>query len=266
MKNFLKYINSIPFRFTMRHYQNFGGSALKLKDNSLNFVESWDNLRAEHPHFSIPKVRAEWLETAELKVVKDGQDKGLVERAKNIARVLKRENINTVFSVGVGGAGLEYHIKKNLPGVKVFCSEYSEQNVEALKGVFVECDGVVRFDILKGDWAQIKNTYLLDKSATLLVYRIDASFTDTEWRQIFENIYASGISNVVYIPTTLLSLLSVWNRKQRELLWFLKNNKISFAGHLRTKKTFQSFWAGLYGEEEYVFGGLKGFLLKKIEE
>jgi hypothetical protein len=259
---FLKYINSIPFNFTIKHYQMFGDS--RLKNNSLNFMESWDTLRSSNPHFSIPETREEWLSASEAKVVKDGQDKGLVSRAKDISVLFANKKINSVFSAGVGGAGLEYQIKKNLPGIKMVCSEYSPQNVSMLKKVFTECDDVILFDILKGDWNFVKENYLKDANSVLIIYRLDAGFTNEEWRKIFESIHNAGIKNVLYIPTGLLTLLSIWNRKKREIKWAMTRKPVSFAGHLRSKKKFQSFWRGLYGEEGLNPGGLQGFFLERI--
>jgi len=266
MKNFLKYINSIPFRFTMKHYQVFGDSKSHLKDNALVSVESWDELREKHPHFSVSSNRQEWLRSVELKVTKDGQDNGLIKRAEDIVNLLKKENIKSVFSTGVGGAGLEYNIKKQMSEVNIYCSEYSQKNVDTLNKVFFEAGEIVTFDIIKGDWSMIKNTYLQNSSTSLLMYRLDAGFTDSEWRNIFESIYDSGVERIIYIPTTLLTAFSIFNRKKREFLWHKNKEQVSFAGYLRTKKEFESFWEGLYEKDDMVFGGLKGFYLKKIQK
>lgn len=263
---FLKYINSIPFNFTIKHYQTFGESRPSLRDNSLNFLESWDALRLNNPHFSIPDTREEWLNAVELNVVKDGQDKKLIPRAKDISSLLLKKNIDSIFSVGVGGAGLEYQIKKNIPQIKMICSEYSPQNVLMLKKVFIESDDVILFDILKGDWKLVRKNYLPGPNSTLIIYRLDAGFTNEEWKSIFKSIYNSGVENIVYIPTSLLTILSIWNRKKREVKWFFDRKPVSFAGHLRSKNKFKSFWHGLYNEEEFNFGGLKGFFLNIIKK
>lgn len=250
----------------MKHYQIFGDSKNALKDNSLISVESWNELRENHPHFSISSSREEWLRTVELQVTKDGQDRGLAVRAKNIVDLLKKENVKSIFSAGVGGAGLEYQIKKQMPDLKVICSEYSQKNVDILKKVFVESDDVIAFDIKKGDWGMVKSHYLQGSASALLMYRLDAGFTNKEWREIFESIFSSGIERMIYIPTTLLTALSIFNRKKRELEWFVKKEQVSFCGYLRTKKEFESFWSGLYEQEVMVFGGLKGFFLKRKEK
>ncbi len=261
VKDFLKYINSIPFGVTIKHYQNFGGSSLK--DNQLLSVESWDKLRESHPHFSVSDNRGEWLKAVHLEVVKDGQDKGLVKRAEDVVSLLRNKKIKKIFSVGVGGAGLEYNIKKISPDIKVYCSEYSEKNINTLKKVFVEADGFEVFDILKGDWKNIKEKYLNDKNSALLMYRLDAGFSNEQWRVIFESVYDAGLDSIIYIPTTLLTLLSIWNRKKREMIWSLKKKPVSFAGYLRTKKGFKNFWLTLYKDQYFISGGLGGFFLER---
>jgi hypothetical protein len=98
------------------------------------------------------------------------------------------------------------------------------------------------------------------------MYRLDAGFTNKEWRKIIESVFDSGIERIIYIPTTLLTILSILNRKKRELEWYVKKEQVSFCGYLRTKKEFESFWSGLYDQEDLTFGGLKGFLLKRKEK
>lgn len=51
------------------------------------------------------------------------------------------------FLLALVEAGLEYQIKKNLPEIKLTCSEYSIVNLEFLKKVFTECDNIIFFDI-----------------------------------------------------------------------------------------------------------------------
>ncbi len=260
MIKFLKYINSIPFPFTMKHYQVFGDSSCRMRDGALDSLESWDVLRKEHPHFSVSQNREEWLMASESKVKKDGQDELFPKRAEQIVEILKRDKISRIFSVGVGGAGLEYQIKKRLPGIKLVCSEYSDLNVSVLRKVFLESDEVVKFDVLRDSWMEVNKNYL-GPNSLCLIYRIDASFSDKEWSEIFSKIARAGISRVLFIPTGVLTVLSIWNRKRRELKWFFKQTPVLFSGFIRTKKRFQSYWNSFYDEDELSLSGLRGFLL-----
>ncbi len=139
----LKYINSLPIAFTMKHYQVFGDSTASFKNRTRTSAESWDARREEHPFFSIAETREEWLQASEVLVKKDGQDGKLIERAKDIVELLKKHNIDRIFSVGSGGAALEYQIKKLMPHVKIVCSDYSEVTVARLKKVFIESEDVI---------------------------------------------------------------------------------------------------------------------------
>lgn len=261
IKPILKYINSIPFPLTIKHYQTFGYSTSFFKDKKLDSSQSWDALRTTHPQFSISSNRKEWLLASEAQVRKDGQDGGLSKRAEDVNKLLQRENIKTLFSVGVGGAGLEYQIKKINPNINLICSEYAPTNVELLKNVFTEADEIIEYDILGGNWKDVKRKYFNNDDYAVLMYRVDASFNDKEWRRIFVRLYASGVKRVIFIPSSFLTLLSIFNRKVREFKWKRSKTEVVFSGFLRTRSRFRSYWRDLYSDEQMEFGGIKGFLL-----
>jgi len=252
----------MPFPFTMRHYQIFGETTQNLKHQELLSPESWDALREHHPFFSISSNREEWLLASEIAVTKDGQDTHLKERARDIVALLRERCIDRIFSVGVGGAALEYHLKKLMPEIQLTCSDYSETTVKRLREVFLESDAVIEFDILMGDWNEIQKKYI-GEHGLCLMYRLDAGFSDTEWADIFEKMAEAGIAQVLVIPTGTLSLISVFNRKKREILWFLKGIPTVWCGYVRTEKRFTSQWRAVYIEKKYVLGGLKSFFLTK---
>lgn len=261
VKSILKYINSLPVPFTMKHYQVFGYSGSLFKDGELNSADSWDVLRESHPQFSVSKNRKEWIRACDMQIRKDGQDGGLLRRAEEINDLIKKEGITHIFSVGVGGAGLEYQIKKLNPSIHLVCSEFAPQNVALLKAVFEEADDIVEFDILNGDWKEVKNKYL-SKNSLCLMYRVDASFSDDEWQGIFQKMHDARIESILYIASSFLTILSICNRKWRELKWSRSKSYIVFSGYLRTKTRFLSYWNDLYIGTPYEFGGIKSFLLK----
>ena len=264
LKKILIKINRLPVPLTIKHYYAFGETTYFLKDKKLDSLESWDVLRTGHPHFSISEDREEWLKACELETTKDGQDSNLIKRAKSITEILNCLKIKTVFSVGVGGAALEYQIKKIKPEIELICSEGSKVNAKLLKKVFCECDSIVLFDITSKDWSATWRS-IEAKDQLCLIYRLDASFTDAQWREVFQNLFNSGVQNILYIPTNFLTVLSFLTRMRQRLFWAVSRQPISFAGYLRTKKTFMSYWQSLYAETEMDFGGLGGFLLRKIE-
>lgn len=252
----------MPFPFTMRHYQVFGGTTLKMKNRELLSPESWNMLRQEHSFFSISADRQEWLAASEIAVQKDGQDDTLKLRAHDVVSFLRDKGIQKIFSVGSGGAALEYQIKKLMPEVSLACSDYSPITVKTLKQVFIESDAVLQFDMLGDDWQTVREKYIGDRGVCL-IYRIDAGLSDTEWRDIFAAMARAGIGNVLVIPTGTLTVLSVYNRKKRECIWMLQRVPTVLCGYVRTKAQFKRHWASGYRDYEYTFGGLKGFYLVK---
>ena len=250
----LKYINSLPFPLVVKHYFPL--------ERNLGSKEAWDILRQNHPHFSISGNRTEWLHASEGQVKKDGQDGGMVKRAQEIVQVLDDLCIKSIFSLGVGGAGLEYQIKKMRPNIQLVCSEYSSVAVERLRKVFVEADSVISFDMKEGDWEKTLN----DKHNQLyLMYRIDIELNNKEFRQIFERMAKAGIDNILIVICGRLTLRGLFNRLFQRLGWKMRGTKYAFAGFLRTIATFPPFWKNLYTSKELEFGGLKAFLLQKID-
>ena len=180
-------------------------------------------------------------------------------RAEAIVDLLHEKGITSVFSVGVGGAGLEYQIKKLDPRIRVVCSEYAPENVEMLKKVFLEADGVVPFDMKGTDWSPA--IAQASERVLTLMYRVDPHATDAEWRAILERMRASGVKEVLYLPCGFLTLRSLVQRKLRTLKRRLHGEPVVFSGYLRTRKTFETYWAGLYQAEERSFAGFTGYYL-----
>ena len=254
---------SLPFPLTIPHYHVFssGTDATQLKNGELDSPESWDALRENDPMFSIAHSREEWVRVNEEAVRKDGQDERLAERGKDIASLLQGKGSTTLFSTGSGGAGLEYHILKNFPGLKVVCSEYAPKSVELLRDVFTEAE-VIQLDITKTDWSPI--TARKDaETAVCLMYRLDAGFSDREWRDVFESLHQAGVTNILYIPTGFLTLRSLVSRLRLRLSWLLSGTRMVYAGHLRTKATFESYWQRHFTSTEHVLGGMTGFWLTR---
>jgi hypothetical protein len=261
VKDILKYINSMPFSYTVKHYQALGPMTMALHD-TLDQAGDWDALRQSHPNFSISENRDEWLRAAEGLDHKDGQDRGLLKRGKDVSDLISRMDMKKIISLGVGGGGLEYQIKKHIPSLTLICSEYSQVSVNVLKKVFLEADDSIFFDIKHSDWRTLPHD---DPERTaLLMYRIDVHTTDKEWRKIFERIHAAGIQNIIFIPSSTLTWISFIKSLVRRLSWAVRGTPTVCVGFQRTTTTFRAFWSDLYSTEERVFGGLRGFILKKI--
>ena len=265
MQNFLRLWDtpaSLPFRFTMKHYHVFSSGVVKtrFKEEKLDSPESWDMLRTTDPLFTIADTRDEWIEVSTQAVRKDGQDVHLAKRAREIAEILWAKNISTVFSTGSGGAGLEYLLYSVFPELKILCSEYAPATVSALKKVFLEAEDIILFDIKESNWNVV--TERMDAKNTLcLMYRLDAQFTDNEWKEIFTRLAGAGVVQVLFIPTGFLTMKGLLSRLRSRITWFLKRRPMVFSGYLRTKETMHTYWERNFQSTEYVVGGMTSFWL-----
>lgn len=262
IREILKHINSLPFFLTMKHYYAFDDTTKLLKNEELNSHESWNILRQNHPHFSISEDREEWLKACQGLIKKDGQDGGLKQRSKDIIDIIENLGVSSILSLGVGGAGLEYHIKKARPKLKLICSEYSPVAVDTLKKVFFECDSIILFDMRSKDWSSILNGNDLKKQLCLM-YRIDIDFSNEEFEEIFKNMYNFQVENILMIACGRITLRGLVNRLYQKLVWKIHSVPYVFSGFLRTDKTFNKLWQPFYTSIEFECGGLRSFLLKK---
>lgn len=262
LRKFLCYINSLPVAIAVKNSFNFGQPGQILENQELNSAAAWDVLRTQHEHFSVVDNRETWLLAAEGLQKKDGQDGDFVMRARQIAGLLTKYDVRSLFSAGVGGAGLEYQLKKNRPEIKLVCSEYSLVNLELLKKVFWECDSIIYFDLLQADWNVTKNV-VDPKHHLCLLYRIDPSFTTRELQEIFKNMGAAGIENVLFIPGGRLTLAGLLKLFCKRIKGYWQNINFVFAGYLRTEKMFRSCWLGYEIVAIDDLMGLKGYWLKR---
>lgn len=261
MTRFLDTPESLPVRFTIPHYHLFNSSvkATSFKDQKLDSPESWDMLRETEPLFSVPRTREEWVRVTEDGIRKDGQDARLKERAHFIAEFIREKGIKTLFSVGSGGAGLEYFIAQEIPELSIICSEYAPKTVEVLKSVFTEAR-CIQFDIRHDSWSSVVSADAAS-TALCLLYRLDAQFTNAQWNDIFCRMKKDGVQHILYIPTGFLTLRSLLSRLRQRAIWRLSGKTAVFSGYLRTKKTFLSYWRRDFTCKERVIAGMTGFIL-----
>ena len=193
MIKILKYINSLPFPITVKHYVSFGVADPYLQDvhGEEDAKKRWQVLRDTHPRYRIPRDRETWLKDLSLR--KDGQDDKLPERVEALATLIEKEGIRTFYSIGAGGGVFEYFLKKRIPSLKIVASEYTQEGVERLRNVFLECDKVEFFDALNDiSWGKIGE----DKDGMVFIYRNEREFSDKQWRQIFRAMHKAGVKRV----------------------------------------------------------------------
>lgn len=239
-------------KFTAKHFYNLA----HISKNLLN-KESLDVSRInEKSPFHIPNNRDDWIK-------KGGQNPWLPDQAKTIVDFLKKEGVKKIISIGVGGAWLEYYIKKLYPQLHLTCSDCTPKAMERLKKNFIECDVIEEFDILKGQWKE---------NVFYLFYRVDTDLTKKQWKEVFSEMRRVRVKNILFIPSVLLTpkvflreLKSYWRQK------LLKNKPFSFVGYMRTKDALKELWKGDYKikkeiqiKDSYNKPNLVGFLLEKI--
>lgn len=260
MIKFLKYINSLPFPITVKHYVSFGVADPYLKDvhGEQDAKKRWQVLRDTHPRYRIPKDRETWLK--DLSVKKDGQDDKLPDRIKAMASLIEREGIKTFYSIGSGGGVFEYFLKQKLPHLKIAASEHTQEGVQRLKDVFLECDRIEFFDALNDEsWKMIGN----DPDGLVFIYRNEREFNDRQWRQMFIAMHKAGVKRVFLGLMNMLTFLAFIQEKIRNLRHRFRGEKLHFVGFLRSRYTFRSFWKGLYTDTEVNFPNCRGVYLKR---
>jgi hypothetical protein len=254
MKPLLRYINQMPFRFTIRHYFPLSEQAPSFAGIQLDTPEAWDAVRKSHPHFSTPETRDAWI--ASLKERRDGQDSNTPYRAKDIAKIVREGHFTSMHSLGVGSAALEYYILQEVPKLDMVVSEYNEESVRRLQKVFPEAHPKL-FDIKSSSWGTTPDRHLV------LIYRLDPHLTDNEWRQAFQRMYDSGVQNVLFIPSKFLTVKNLIEELSMRMRARKNGHPLSFAGYKRTQKAYEHSWTGLYDGPLINIGRLQGFLLNR---
>ncbi len=244
-------------RCMIKHYYDFGQKAEVVGENLLS-PDSWERLRMEKgtleidSAFALPKERSYWIRVCHESLQTE-------ESARDIGRIIRLKQITNIFSVGVGRACVEYHLKAQFPEVRLKCTEFSPGVVQRLREIFTECDQVEFFDITSRNWP------LSDDRCLHLLNRVDTELDNEKWQEVFANMAQSKVENVLFVVSGYLS----WRTLAQEL-WcrcrsLFLGRQLTFAGYLRTKDVFRTLWAPYYFvEEEGIIGGLSGFLLRRV--
>ncbi len=241
-------------KLTIPHRYDFGRDAEVVGDNLLSSA-AWDRLRLEATNLSfvLAADRPTWLERCK-------QSKDTAIRAKEIGEIIAAKQFCAVFSVGVGCACLEYHLKARLPAIRLICTEFSLRVLQRLSAVFLEADQVIFFDMTSPQWPNFK-----DKTLYLL-NRVDTDLSDPQWKQVFENMARSRIDHVMVVATGFVTLKTLAWEVLLHCRGLWRRRPAAFAGYLRTKEMFKSMWLPHYElEMERSIGGLASFLLRRVE-
>lgn len=232
-------------RYTAKHYYPIRNIEKNLLDK-----EALDKSKLEETSpFYIPENRTAWLE-------KGFKKPWLPRQAQDIINLANKINLSKIISFGVGGAWLEYNIKKIEPLLYLVCSDCTPQAIARLKKIFTECDEIKEFDIKNSSWSS--------ENALYLFYRVDTDLSNKEWKQVFANMNKSNIRYILFVPSLILNPKIWLQEKIAFLRCKIKKKPISFAGYIRTKDTLRSLFRPYYRIKEEVFiGDLTGFFLEK---
>lgn len=261
VKQTLKRWNRLPFPLTLKHYVSFGKGGEELA-GTLRSGTDWMVLRNQHARYRIAEERDAWLADLALDGEKDGQDAALIDRVRSLIALMKKERMTTLYSVGSGGAVFEYYLKREAPEIRVIVTECTDAGVERLKRVFTEADDVERFDALRAqEWERIGTM----SSTLVFIYRNEREFTDTEWRGIFRDMYATGVDRVFLGLMWTLTGMALLTRFVNNTKRTLAGERLSFVGYIRSLAALRRFWKGKYTErEEIYFPTCTGLYLTRI--
>lgn len=234
----------------MRAYYDFQETS-KVVGKSLLSRESWDALRtADNADFSIPETREAWLAS-----FADRTD--LRDRARMIAQLCRDKSLTSIFSAGVGGAGLEYFIKTENPDLYITCADFAPTATARLAGVFTECAEVIVFDMRRDEWTGASGTLYL-------LHRVDTELSDAAWRTCFARMASARVSPVLVVATAFLDRGKMIRIVRTYMSHRLRGRPLTFSGYIRTKRAFRALWKRDYcTEAELEMGDLTGFLIRQ---
>jgi hypothetical protein len=221
----------------MRHHFDFGPDRAVVGDDLVR-AEAWDALRTRTDGaFSLAGSRGE-LERAA-----DAWPE-ISERARAIARWLESREVDALASYGVGGGVLEAWLLRLRPNRRLALTEYGPETVERLRALFPEAEVV---------WHDLLRDAPLDADAHLF-HRVDSELTDEEWREVLRRFAGETILVVATEVATP-------GRLGRELLLRAGSRRLTRAGWLRTRGSFESLWRPTHHAEQLRLHDLDGWVL-----
>ena len=227
----------VHLRVTIRHHFDFGADrALVGKD--LVTPESWDALRTRTAGaFAAATTRDELERTAD-------ERPEIGERARAVDRQLDEWGASTVASYGVGGGVLECWLERIRPERRLVLAEYAPATVERLRELFAGAE-VHRHDLL-ADPPLAADAHLL--------HRVDTELTDAEWHAAMRRFAGQRVLVVATEVATSKRLL-------QELLLRLRSRRLTRAGWLRTRDSFEALWRETHEAERLRVYDLDGWAL-----
>jgi hypothetical protein len=255
-------LNNLPFDLGVALFHPIQSANIRQRVIDLTTAAGWDLVRGEEGHLFIPEDRKRWQEMCTGNDRHDSNGGDLQARAHDILEMLRKRDLDKeLYSVGVGLAALEFHIKLSRPDIKIFCSDYGEEATRRLRGLFTECEGIDQFDINKQRFRDLYPDASPD--AVVLVHRVDPHLNDKEWARAFASMAADGVRHIFFVPHRLLTLRYLAESKRMEWSHRAKGTTLALTGHTRTLIRWRRLWGGAYNLTEVVEVGYgKGYWLE----
>jgi hypothetical protein len=235
---------------TVRHYYDFG-SETNVVGSSLVSDDAWDRLRLDTTlnAFALCRTRADWLRGCRT-------DSAAERRARDISRLLDAKRCESLISIGVGRAHLEYWLKHQNPGIELTCLEHGARTVATLRQVFTECDRIDLFDLQTGSWP------VASPGTLYLLCRIDKELDNQTWNSVFCQMAEAGASDILFVATGFLDARCLAQLATERLTSLVRGRNPTFAGFIRTRTAFRQLWRPFYAESrELNVGEFSAFLL-----
>jgi hypothetical protein len=221
----------------MRHHYDFGVDRQVVGDDLVR-AEAWDALRTgTDGAFSLAGSREE------LERVADRRPE-IGERAKAIEAWLEKRDVGSLASYGVGGAVLEAWLLRLRPSRSFVLTDYGPETVDRLRALLPDVK-VVHHDLLRDP--------PLDADIQLF-HRIDTELTDKEWRGVLKRFAGETILVVA-------TEIATPRRLARELMLRARSRRLTRAGWLRTRDSFETLWSGTHDAEPIRLYDLEGWAL-----
>lgn len=213
----------------VKHYFYFDKSiSRKMMGNRLN-KSNWEVLRknAVAGSFAFETTKQEYIANVKKELV-------YRQRAKMIARIIKKSNIKQIVSLGVGKGILEYYLKMYLPETHIICADYTEEGINKLRE-YTNCDECKVFDMLEGNYTQFSG------NSCILAYRVSTEFSWKQWKNIMKKIYESGAEKMIFVPTEVLSFSELLQQWKKNIENYILGKQMMMCGWKYTKMEFNYF-------------------------
>lgn len=227
-------------RLTIPHYYDFGEDRPEVGD-TLASPDAWDGLRTrtEGP-FAMAASPESWAAQAE-------SHAGMESRAAGIAGSWRDLGAASLASYGVGGAVLEYWLRKVAPELDLTVTEFAPETIARLEAFFP--DATVRHHDLLHDGPVPADVHLF--------HRIDTEFSNRELKGILKRFRAATL---IVVATQVIGWREFVNEFRQR-----RNPHASRAGVSRSIGVFEALWRRTHVAAPVTYGDLHGWVLTPRE-